>query len=145
MTDAGHTPFLVLRCVLWFWCLPRIRTCRWSPHLGWHLVSQRLVRTHLVELIAKCVQLFPLASQIGSWGTRRLGLHRAMHALVAAILLRFPRLDPIVSNPQLDPPHTQCRETAYGIPYREDVVLVPPANSSQPMLRRPYNPRSANS
>ena len=64
------------------------------------------MRAHFVELFAEGVELSPLAPQISPWRAGRLRFHSAVHAFVAGILLWFARLDPMMSDTQLDPPHT---------------------------------------
>ena len=46
-----------------------------------------------------------------------------MHPLMATILLRVPRLDPLGPDPQLQPPDRQVGETAYGGGGEGDTVV----------------------
>lgn len=49
-----------------------------------------------------------------------------MHALVAAILLRVARLDPLDGDPQPQPPHCQTRQTEEGCSGAEGDTVVRP-------------------
>ena len=71
---------------------------RWNP------VIQALVRTLVIEHIAKVIESALLCAK----GCRRrfysrVLLQRAMHPFMAAVLLRSAGLDTLVNNPKLHP------------------------------------------
>ena len=78
----------------------------------WRLLSERLVRSFVVVLAAKRVEGALLTPQVGARWSRRLGLERAMEALLATIVLRLTWRDPLDLNTKLYPPYGQLREAA---------------------------------
>jgi len=70
---------------------------------------QRLVRRFAIELFAKAIKPALLTAAGVSWRSRGLGFERAMHALVAAVLLRFTRFDELGENPKAHPPSGELR------------------------------------
>ncbi len=75
--------------------------------LGRGFLAQRLVRADLVEPSAEGVETDLLASAVRCRRPSGVVLQGAVHALVAAILLWFSRLDPVGADAELDPPHAQ--------------------------------------
>src|SRR3990170_5422765 len=51
-----------------------------------------------------------LGGQVRLGGPRRRGLEGPMHPLVGPVLLGTGRQDPLVLNPEPDPPHVELRE-----------------------------------
>src|SRR5215472_6717159 len=76
------------------------------------LLSQRFVRPLLVVDRAERVEPLLLRRQTGGRGCRCLLVECAVHPLVAPILLRLARHNPLWSDAQLDPPHRQPRQPA---------------------------------
>ncbi len=60
------------------------------------------MRAHLVELLPKSIKPALLRRQAPGWRDRCFLLQRAVHSLMYAVLLRFPRFDQFRVNPQLD-------------------------------------------
>ena len=52
------------------------------------LLIERFVRPIVVVFLAEAIEAELLGAQRPAWGTRRFGLERAMHALMAPVLLR---------------------------------------------------------
>jgi transposase len=92
-------------------------------HLPWReLVTggrrvhvQRLVRPLLVELLPEVVELALLRPATARWRARRLGLERAVHALVTPVLLRLARLDELGQHPKAHPPGRELRQARQGV------------------------------
>lgn len=64
----------------------------------------------LVELDSEGVEATLLRRQVGGRRSRRLGLERAVHTLVAPVLLRFSGLDELGQDAQAHPPRRQARQ-----------------------------------
>ena len=62
--------------------------------------------------MAKAVKGLLLSPERLSWWGGRMVFKGSMHALMTAVLLRFPRLNTLGNNTQLDPFHRQPRQTA---------------------------------
>src|SRR5208282_865077 len=75
---------------------------------------ERFMWTNLVVFLAKDVQGPLLLSSIPRGRLCGLLLQRAMHALVAPVLLRMSRSNALRGDPQLDPPHRQPRQPRHG-------------------------------
>ena len=71
---------------------------------------QRFVRALVVVFLPKPIEAHLLGLEIGAGGTCRLGFQRAMHPLVAPVLLRRGRRDQLGEDPQPNPPHRQRRQ-----------------------------------
>ena len=70
-----------------------------------------------VVFVLELIKAALLRAQRPFGRSRRLFFQRAVHALVAAILLRLARRDPFHANPQPHPPHAQpaqSRQTGGG-------------------------------
>ena len=88
----------------------RISPRRLRVELGrWHL-ADRLVRPLVVVLVAEAVEGRLLGLEARRRRSRRLCLQRAVHPLVAAILLRMAGLDEDRLDAELDPPDRQPRQ-----------------------------------
>src|SRR5215472_15525605 len=74
------------------------------------LLPQRLVWPVIVVDRTERVEPLLLRRQTGGRRCRRLLVERAVHPLVAPILLRLARHNPLRSDTQLDPPHRQPRQ-----------------------------------
>ena len=71
------------------------------------------MRTLVVEDATKLVEAALLTAEaLGRW-RRYLGLERAVHSLVATVLLRLTGLDALGPNAEAHPPHREVREPAY--------------------------------
>jgi len=68
------------------------------------------VRSLGIEDFPESVESLLLLEQVVRSRSRRFGLERAVHALVCAVLLRVPRVDPMVSDPEPLPPDGQSRQ-----------------------------------
>ena len=76
-------------------------------------LSERLMRPLLIELGAELIAA-ALLGRRGGRGRRTgtLGLERAMHALVAAVLLRLAGRDALRCDAELDPPDREPAKSA---------------------------------
>jgi len=70
------------------------------------------VRAIDIELCAKAVERVLLRSQCRGRRVGSVVLERAVHALMAPVLLWLARIDPFTGNSKLDQPHGQLRQTA---------------------------------
>ena len=104
---------------------------RWRVHLGRAFAVQRLMRPLVVALLAKSVEAFLLLQRMLSCRSRGFGLQCPMHPLVLAVLLRVPRIDAFVHNPQSHPPHGQPREPVQPL-RRKRRSIVRPYEQRQP-------------
>src|SRR5215467_8741991 len=64
----------------------------------------------LVVEEAEAIECPLLPGQVTLWWTGGRGLERAMHAFMSAVLLRMAREDPLVLNPQAEPPDIELRQ-----------------------------------
>src|SRR5271166_4481887 len=79
------------------------------------LLPERLVGAHVVVDASEAIEDTLLLEQGGlRWG-RGLGLERAVHSLVTAVLLRLPRLDALGEDAELDPPDAQRAEATQSV------------------------------
>src|SRR5580698_5498073 len=91
LAGGAHTSDLVMGIV------PGVVDPRWhrpgrgAPDLRGRRLLQRLVRTLLVEVLAKHVEAQLLFARARRSRLRRLGLQRAVHPLVLAVVLRRGR------------------------------------------------------
>src|SRR5207248_10995595 len=76
-------------------------------------VAQAAMRTLLIELLRKAIERALLRAEVGFWGCCGGGFEGAMHAFVAAVLLRSTRRDTFRFHPQLEHPDAQCAYTAH--------------------------------
>ena len=76
------------------------------------LHPQRLMRADFVVIVAKAIQFQLLAAPV--LGRPQVQLQRAMHALVAPVLLRMTGLNALRHDAQLHPPRRQPRQPAHG-------------------------------
>src|SRR5579872_2926509 len=65
-----------------------------------------------VVVMTKAIEGTLLVGERGGCWMCRLLAERAVHALMAAVLLGLSGLDALRDDSQLDPPHAQARETA---------------------------------
>ena len=68
-----------------------------------------------VELLKEGIELCLLLKSVHSRRTGGFLLEREMHALVASVLLRMPRLDALDPNAKPEPPNGQLGEVEEGI------------------------------
>ena len=69
----------------------------------WDLVVQALMRTLIVEYVAKSIEAALLCAKRCRRRFRRVLLQCAMHPLMATVLLRPARLDALMHDPELHP------------------------------------------
>src|SRR5437016_2353497 len=86
-------------------CRARIKFCR-RP------LPQSLMRALLVEVSSECIEPPLLVGRIRRWRSRGLLLQRAMHALVAPVLLRRGRANEVGFDPKLEPPGREFGQPA---------------------------------
>ncbi len=67
------------------------------------LVVKALMRALVIEHVAKVIEAALLCAKRCRRRFRRVLLQRAMHALMATVLLRSARLNALVHDPQLHP------------------------------------------
>src|SRR5947207_7763039 len=68
---------------------------------------ERLMGPFSIELADEGVEAFLLLQAVGARRAGRFPLEREMHALMAAILLRMARFNPLDPNTEPEPPHRQ--------------------------------------
>src|SRR5215471_17415309 len=122
------------------------RTAIQSPRL---LLTQRLVRSLLIELFNPPIKTSLLGRGRVSRRSRRLGFERSMHPLVCSIFLRTARPDKLHGYAQTQPPYAQCTQSArsrrtkrwpiihsncLGLPIPLEPLLKLPLHSFQPGL-----------
>src|SRR5712692_3130297 len=79
------------------------------------LLVQRLVRSFVVELFAKDIELSLLRGEVCGGRARGLVFESSVHALVPPVLLRFPRLDQFRQDAQAHPPGREAGESGQGV------------------------------
>src|SRR5258708_25527098 len=79
---------------------------------GGSLLSESLVRTHLIEDATEVVEAPLLGTQAFCRWARRLRLESSMHTLVTAVLLRLARLNALRTDAGLDQFDRQLRQPA---------------------------------
>src|SRR6266404_1850607 len=87
-------------------------------------LAQGFVRPVVVEVVAEAVEADLLLGQARRRRTRCLGLERAMHALMPAVLLRLARINPLQPDAELDPVRRQPRQPASAVGERERAAVV---------------------
>ena len=104
-------------------------------------LPQGLVRPVSIKLAPDAIKP-PLLRRACSRGRpRRLLLQGQVKPLVAPVLLRVPRIDPIQVNPQFQPPDGQLREPSRAR-RRERRPIVGAQRDGQPIVaKRPLEPR----
>src|SRR5689334_4461076 len=88
---------------------------RGSVELGRALHAERLVRTFGIELAEEGIEALLLLQTVAARRAGGLLLEGQMHALMAAVLLRMPRLDALDGNAKPKPPHRELGEIEQGI------------------------------
>ena len=81
---------------------------------GGRFLTECFVGPFLVVFRAEAVEARLLPTEIPFRLARRFSLEGLMHPLMAAVLLRSSRRDPLVLDTQFDPPYVQLREAAEG-------------------------------
>ena len=76
----------------------------------WDLVIQALMRTLVVEDVAKVVEAALLRAKRCRRRFRRVLLQRAMHPLVTTVLLRSACLNALVHDPEFHPAEQELRQ-----------------------------------
>src|SRR5882672_4980173 len=137
LARAAHAPDLVIGII------PRLLEAirhfppRWRVDLVRRSLAERLVRPLLVVVPAEGVEAPLLLGRIRGRRSRGLGLEGAMHALVAAVLLRRGRMDEVRLDAELDPPRRQSRQAAgAGRTERRAVVATDGVRQSLAAKRR---------
>jgi hypothetical protein len=91
-----------------FW-VRELRQLAWQSNgtgvveTGWDLIVQALVRALVIEHVAEIIKAVLLCTKGCRRWFRRVLLQRAMHPLVATVLLRSAGLYPLMYDPE---PHT---------------------------------------
>ena len=136
-----HTPHLVRRVVPGILELGRIGPGGRDIDVPRRSLPQCLVRPVSIKLAPHAIKPPLLGLARGRGCQRRLLLQRQVKPLVAPVLLRVPRIDPIQVNSQLQPPHRQLREPARAR-RRERRSVVGAQRAGQPIFaKRPLEPR----
>src|SRR6266567_5022858 len=110
LTVVTHLPDCDSRLILHLGEFGRIGAWRGAIDAARCLSSQRLMAAFPVIFLLKRIILALLLMEIAL--RRYCFLQGSMHPLVAAVLGRFSRLDPLRLNPQLDPPFRELAEAA---------------------------------
>src|SRR5271169_1272810 len=76
----------------------------------WDLVVQALMRALVVEHVAKVIEAALLCTKGCRRRFRRVLLQRAMHPLMAAVLLRSACLNALMHDPELHPTERELRQ-----------------------------------
>src|SRR5271154_2892445 len=87
-------------------------------------LAERFVWTVIVEVVAEAVEAGLLVGERGGGRVRGLGLERAMHALMPAILLGCAGLDALQADAELDPMHREPGQAAGTGARREGRAVV---------------------
>src|SRR5213594_4751668 len=82
----------------------RVGARRRSPDGRRRLLAEGFVRPLVVVLRAEALKAALLAAARAGGRPGRLGLQRAVHAFVGAVLFRMARLDALLGDPEADPP-----------------------------------------
>ena len=91
---------------------------RWVVALGWFIDTSRwvlivgLMRSFLVVLFAKPIELFLLSAEGRFWWVDRFQFESGMHPFVTPVLFRMPRCYPLRDYSQLDPPYRKSGEAS---------------------------------
>src|SRR5712692_8355822 len=137
LAGAAHAPDLVIGIIPRLLDAIRHHSPRRHINLMRRPLAERFVRTLLVVVPAEGVEARLLLDRIRSRRARSLRLERAMHALVAAVLLRGGRMDKVRLDTELDPPRRQSREAAgAGRTERRPVVATDRFRQSVAVKRR---------
>src|SRR6266566_5555322 len=112
LTVVTHLPDCDSRLILHLGEFGRIGAWRGAIDTPRRFSSQRLMRALPVIFLHKRIILALLLWEIA---LRRYSLLQgSMHSLMAAVLGRFPRPDPLRLYPKLDPPFRELAEPAQG-------------------------------
>ena len=90
--------------------LARHRPWRSLIDAGRGFLFERLVGSHVIELLSKPIEFQLLRAQRGRWRSSGLGLERAMHAFMPTVLLRFAGLDQLRQHSEAHPPGREAGE-----------------------------------
>src|SRR6202161_3715740 len=107
LARTAHAADLVFGIVPGILDALRHRPRRWRVDLLRRPLAECFVRTLFIVVSPEDIETGLLLARIGCRRTRSLCLEGAMHALVAAILLRRRRMDEMRLDAELDPP---CRQ-----------------------------------
>src|SRR5688572_1982650 len=110
LTLVTHLPDCDSGLVLHLWKFGRIRAWRPAMDASWRLSFQSLMRSVPVIFLPK--RIIPLLLFLKISLRRHGFLQGSMHPFVAAVLGRFPRLDPLRLDTQLDPPFRELADAA---------------------------------
>src|ERR1700722_824331 len=112
LARAAHAPDLVIGIVAMLLDAIRHLPLRWRVDLVRRSLAERFMRPLFVVVSAEGVEAPLLLGRIRGRRARGLGLEGAMHALMAAILLRRGWMDEVRLDAELDPPRRQPRQAA---------------------------------
>ena len=125
LRDAAHLPVSwVLRLRRLIGHAPRGRAILRRRRL----TTERLMRTLSAELGAPVVEALLLRSPVRGWRPSCPRLQRAVHALMAPVLLWLSWFDALVPDAELNPPHRRSSSSDVGpIPFPSclECVLEP--------------------
>src|SRR5215217_7306773 len=96
------------------------------------------MRSFEIELVNEGVEALLLLQRVHAGRTSGLLLEREVHALVATVLLRMPRLDALDRDAEAQPPDRELGEIEQGIRAGEGNAVVGAGNVSR---GRPFSPR----
>src|SRR5207249_3148443 len=82
------------------------------PEFGRGLLIESFVRALLVEVLAEAIETVLLFGDRRCCRLRCLGLERAVHALMSAVVLRARRWNVARLDAELEPPYRQARKPA---------------------------------
>ena len=108
---AAHPAQLVVGGIVGIFKAGRIAPRRGRVMARRRSLAERFVRPLLVELGTELIQAALLGVTGGGRWAGALGLERAMHPFVTAVLLRLAGCDALGDDPQLDPPHRQSAQS----------------------------------
>src|SRR5215471_17301459 len=120
-----HPTDLMMGIVPWLLDTIRHGALRGRIDLVRRPLPQRLMRTLFVVVAAEGIKTDLLRASVGGRWARGLRLERAMHALMAAVLLRRGRMNEMGLDAELEPPGRQaCQAARSGRTERRPVVAA---------------------
>ena len=115
----------------------------WRGRIGGRgrLQIQGFVRPFGVELLAEAIEAPLLSGEAPRRRARGLGLQGAMHAFMAAILLRLARFDQLGQNAQADPPGGEARESGQRVGGKGHAIVGADALGEPELVKQPREHR----